>query len=97
MPQVLDLKPWHLPIVVNFGEAEVSRKVAQGDSQKKDQSADKEILAEGAPLKGRNLRCAYAKGAFLARADLRAANLELAYLRGADLRGAKLGESGYPN
>ena len=93
VPQVLDIKPWHLPIVVNFGEAEVSRKIAQRDSKKKDQTADEEILAEGAPLKGRDLRCVYAKGAFMARADLRGANLELAYLRGADLRGAKLGES----
>jgi uncharacterized protein YjbI with pentapeptide repeats len=92
VPDVLNLKPWHLAIVVNFEEAEVSRKI--GDSQTTD--AREEVLAAGAPLKGKNLRCAYAKGAFLAKADLRAANLELAYLRAADLRSAKLGESGYP-
>jgi uncharacterized protein YjbI with pentapeptide repeats len=97
VPEILNLKPWHLPIVVNFEEAEVSHKIIPGDSQRGAQDANQEVLAEGARLKGRNLRCASAKGAFLARADLRDANLELAYLRGADLRGAKLGEAGYPN
>ena len=95
VPQVLNYKPWHLRIVVNFDEKDVSTKTSKGEDQKGDQKGAKEIfLARGAPLKGRNLRYARAKGAFMARADLRQAILEGAYLRKADLREAKLGESG---
>lgn len=94
VPQVLNYKPWHLRIVVNFDEKDVSTKTSK-EGQKGDREGAKEIfLARGAPLKGRNLRYARAKGAFMARADLRQAILEGAYLRRADLREAKLGESG---
>lgn len=96
VPEVLD--SLRLRIVVNFEEKDVSTRSAPGEGRKGEKDADRESpLARGAPLKGRNLWYAGAKGAYMARADLRRANLEEgAYLLGVDLREAKLGEAGYP-
>jgi len=79
----------------NFSEKDVSTKPPNW-SGKEEESP----LVKGAPLRGRNLRYAYARRAFLVnanleKADLRGAilwgaNLEKANLRGANLQGADL-------
>uniref|UniRef100_A0A7V4G678 Pentapeptide repeat-containing protein n=1 Tax=Desulfobacca acetoxidans TaxID=60893 RepID=A0A7V4G678_9BACT len=100
VPELLYMWPFHLKIIVNLDEQEISTKTAKGGSAKGndtkgDGAEGKDLpLARGASLKAKDLRYASAKGAFLARADLRRAQLEGAYLRSADLREAKLGEAG---